>query len=129
MAQQAPSPSPGTAPVYPGGPPLPGAQALYADIKGRAERAGRDPEHIKILPGAFVVVGDSVDEAKEKTLVNAGASAELIAALKSGMYSLSADKTAAVLEQMAAADERANLSFLIEGIADNQFFNALYYFI
>lgn len=49
---------------------------------------------------------DAVDEAKEKALVNAGASAELIAALKSGMYSLSADKTAAVLEQMAALDER-----------------------
>src|SRR6201997_1274893 len=52
--------------VFTGGGPLPGAQALYADIKGRAEKAGRDPEHIKILPGAFVVVGDSVDEAKEK---------------------------------------------------------------
>ena len=49
---------------------------------------------------------DVVDEAKEKALVNAGASAELVAALKRGMYSLSADKTAAVLEQMAAADER-----------------------
>lgn len=49
---------------------------------------------------------DVVDERKEKTLINAGASAELIAALKSGMYSLSADKTAAVLEQMAAADEQ-----------------------
>ncbi|MGY4358902.1 alkanesulfonate monooxygenase SsuD/methylene tetrahydromethanopterin reductase-like flavin-dependent oxidoreductase (luciferase family) [Bradyrhizobium sp. i1.7.7] len=30
------------------------------------EKIGRDPEHLKILPGAFVVVGDSVDEAKEK---------------------------------------------------------------
>jgi len=49
---------------------------------------------------------DVIDETKEKTLVNAGASVELVAALKSGMYSLSADKTAAVLEQMAAADER-----------------------
>jgi len=29
-------------------------------------KVGRDPEHLKILPGAFVVVGDSVDEAKEK---------------------------------------------------------------
>jgi alkanesulfonate monooxygenase len=52
--------------VFTGGGPLPGAQALYADIKGRAEKAGRDPDHIKILPGAFVVVGDSVDEAREK---------------------------------------------------------------
>jgi nucleoredoxin len=49
---------------------------------------------------------DVLDEAKEKTLINAGASVELIAALKSGMYSLSADKTSAVLEQMAAAEER-----------------------
>ena len=28
--------------------------------------SGRDPEHLKILPGAFVVVGDSLDEAREK---------------------------------------------------------------
>jgi alkanesulfonate monooxygenase len=27
---------------------------------------GRDRDHLKILPGAFVVVGDSVEEAKEK---------------------------------------------------------------
>src|SRR5207253_259209 len=49
---------------------------------------------------------DAVDEAKEKTLVKASASAELIAALKSGVYSLSAEKTAAVQEQMAAEEER-----------------------
>jgi alkanesulfonate monooxygenase len=30
------------------------------------EKIGRDPEHLKILPGAFVVVGDSVEEAREK---------------------------------------------------------------
>src|ERR1700748_3565668 len=42
------------------------SQKLYADIKGRAEIAGRNPDHLVILPGAFVVVGDSVDEAKEK---------------------------------------------------------------
>jgi nucleoredoxin len=49
---------------------------------------------------------DTVDEAKEKTLVKAGASAELIAALKSGIYSLTAEKTAVVQEQMAAAGQR-----------------------
>ncbi len=43
-------------------------QAFYADVKGRAERAGRDPESLKILPGAFVLVGDSDDEAREKRL-------------------------------------------------------------
>ncbi len=39
---------------------------LYADIKGRLDRLGRDRDHLKILPGAFVVVGDSEAEAKEK---------------------------------------------------------------
>jgi len=35
-------------------------------VKGRAAKIGRDPRHIKILPGAFTIVGDSLDEAKEK---------------------------------------------------------------
>jgi FMN-dependent oxidoreductase (nitrilotriacetate monooxygenase family) len=52
--------------VFTGGGSLADGQKLYADIKGRMEKVGRDPEHLKILPGAFVVVGDSVDEAKEK---------------------------------------------------------------
>src|SRR5947209_19180233 len=30
------------------------------------DRLGRNRDHLKILPGAFVVVGDSVEEAKEK---------------------------------------------------------------
>jgi alkanesulfonate monooxygenase SsuD/methylene tetrahydromethanopterin reductase-like flavin-dependent oxidoreductase (luciferase family) len=30
------------------------------------EKLGRNRDHLKILPGAFVVVGDSVEEAKEK---------------------------------------------------------------
>ena len=41
-------------------------QAFYADIKGRMAKAGRDPDHLKILPGVLVVVGDSVAEAREK---------------------------------------------------------------
>src|SRR5471030_207949 len=40
-------------------------QRFYADIKGRMAKLGRDPEHLKILPAAFVVVGDSLDEALE----------------------------------------------------------------
>ena len=49
---------------------------------------------------------DALDANKETTLLNAGASAELISALKSGTYSLSADKTAAVLQRMSALDQR-----------------------
>ena len=39
---------------------------LYADIKGRMDKLGRDRDSLKMLPGAFVVVGDSLDEAREK---------------------------------------------------------------
>lgn len=41
-------------------------QAFYADVKGRMEKAGRSRDHMKILPGCLVVVGDTVDEAREK---------------------------------------------------------------
>jgi FMN-dependent oxidoreductase (nitrilotriacetate monooxygenase family) len=52
--------------VFAAGGPIDGARAFYADVKGRAAKIGRNPDHIKILPGAFVVVGSSLDEAKEK---------------------------------------------------------------
>ncbi|WP_425068432.1 LLM class flavin-dependent oxidoreductase [Reyranella sp.] len=52
--------------VFAAGGPIDGARAFYADVKGRAAKIGRNPDHIKILPGAFVVVGDSLDEAQEK---------------------------------------------------------------
>jgi alkanesulfonate monooxygenase len=52
--------------VFTGGGSLGDGQKLYADIKGRMDRLGRDRDHLKILPGAFVVVGDSVEEAKAK---------------------------------------------------------------
>ena len=52
--------------VFAAGGPIADARAFYADVKGRAAKIGRNPDHIKILPGAFVVVGDSLDEAKEK---------------------------------------------------------------
>ncbi|KAA0700823.1 FMN-dependent monooxygenase [Neorhizobium sp. P12A] len=42
------------------------AKPMYADIKGRMQRVGRNPDHLKILPAAFIVVGDTVDEAKAK---------------------------------------------------------------
>ncbi|HVJ32040.1 MAG TPA: LLM class flavin-dependent oxidoreductase [Terriglobia bacterium] len=39
-------------------------KSFYADIKRRMKKAGRDPDQLKILPAAFVVVGDSVEEAR-----------------------------------------------------------------
>ena len=43
-----------------------GARRLYADIKGRMDRLGRPREALKMLPGLFVVVGESLDEARDK---------------------------------------------------------------
>jgi len=45
---------------------LAGGQRFYADVKGRMEKLGRPRESLKILPGAFVVVGETVAEAREK---------------------------------------------------------------
>jgi alkanesulfonate monooxygenase len=45
---------------------LAAGKALYADIKGRMESIGRNRDHLKILPAAFVVVGDSIEEARAK---------------------------------------------------------------
>jgi FMN-dependent oxidoreductase (nitrilotriacetate monooxygenase family) len=41
-------------------------QRFYADVKGRMEKLGRNRDHMKILPGCFVIVGDTVDEARKK---------------------------------------------------------------
>jgi len=41
-------------------------KAFYADVKDRMESVGRSRDHMKILPGALVVVGDSEAEAREK---------------------------------------------------------------
>jgi nucleoredoxin len=49
---------------------------------------------------------DTIDAAKETALLSAGASPELIAALKSGTYSLSAEQTVAALQQMDVETRR-----------------------
>ncbi|MFI5014596.1 MAG: LLM class flavin-dependent oxidoreductase [Hyphomicrobiales bacterium] len=45
---------------------LEGGQRFYADVKGRMKKLGRNPDHLKILPGAFVVVGETLDDARAK---------------------------------------------------------------
>jgi len=40
-------------------------QELYRDLHSRMDKIGRPHESLKILPGAFVVVGDTVAEARE----------------------------------------------------------------
>ena len=45
------------------------ARGFYADVKARTVKAGRDPDHLLVLPGAFVIVGDSDEEAREKRAI------------------------------------------------------------
>jgi alkanesulfonate monooxygenase len=52
--------------VFGAQPDLAAGQRFYADVKGRMEKLGRSRDSLKILPGAFVVVGESVAEAREK---------------------------------------------------------------
>lgn len=42
------------------------AKAYYDDIRARAAAFGRDPDHLKILPGCMIVAGDSRSEADDK---------------------------------------------------------------
>jgi len=52
--------------VFASGGSLEAAKVFYADVKGRARAVGRDPDSMKILPGALVVVGNTVEEAQAK---------------------------------------------------------------
>ncbi|WP_299514389.1 LLM class flavin-dependent oxidoreductase [uncultured Rummeliibacillus sp.] len=42
------------------------AQAFYSDVKGRLAKYGREPEDLKIMPGAFIVVAETEEEAIAK---------------------------------------------------------------
>lgn len=52
--------------VFSGVNTLDAGKTLFADIKGRAQAIGRDPNNIKILPGVLVVVGETVAAAAAK---------------------------------------------------------------
>jgi FMN-dependent oxidoreductase (nitrilotriacetate monooxygenase family) len=52
--------------VFAAGSNLANAQRFYGDVKGRMRKIGRDPEHLKVLPGALVVVGDTLSQAQAK---------------------------------------------------------------
>ena len=45
---------------------LEAGQAFYRDVKERMKQIGRNPDHLKIMPACFVVVGDTVEEARAK---------------------------------------------------------------
>jgi alkanesulfonate monooxygenase len=52
--------------IFAGASTLEQGQSFYADVKGRMQAVGRDPDHLKILPGVLVVVGETAEQAREK---------------------------------------------------------------
>ena len=63
---------------------LEAGQTFYADVKGRMAAAGRSRDALKILPGAFVVVGGTEEEAKAKK-----ARLDALVPVESGLANLS----------------------------------------
>jgi FMN-dependent oxidoreductase (nitrilotriacetate monooxygenase family) len=51
--------------IFTAQPTLEESQAFYADLKRRAVAAGRDPDHVVILPGIVPVIGDTEAQARE----------------------------------------------------------------
>jgi FMN-dependent oxidoreductase (nitrilotriacetate monooxygenase family) len=63
---------------------LASGQRFYADVKGRMQALGRDPDSLRIMPACFVVVGDTLDEARAKR-----AALDRLVYIESGMAALS----------------------------------------
>lgn len=51
--------------IFTAQPTLAHSQAFYTDIKARVGAAGRDPDHVLVLPGIVPVLGDTEEEAAE----------------------------------------------------------------
>jgi alkanesulfonate monooxygenase len=47
-------------------PNMAAGQAFYADVKGRMRKLGRNTDHMTILPACMVILGETVEEAKQK---------------------------------------------------------------
>jgi alkanesulfonate monooxygenase len=52
--------------IFGAGGGIAGCRSFYADVKSRMDKLGRNRNHLKVLPGAFVIVGESVEEARAK---------------------------------------------------------------
>ncbi len=60
---------------------LEAAQAFAADLRARAAKLGRDPSHLKIMPGVCPIIGETEADAKRK-LSALGDVSDPVAALK-----------------------------------------------
>jgi alkanesulfonate monooxygenase len=94
--------------------------ALYADLKGRAVKHGRRPEHLKIVPGLNPIVGRTKAEALEKhaylqSLIHPDVGKELLSNALGGMDLSSYDPDDYLPDELAErfkAQNNARLSHL-----------------
>ncbi len=57
--------------IFTHAPDIPTGQAFYRDLKTRAqEKFGRNPDHLVIMPGVKIVLGDTDEEARELEAAN-----------------------------------------------------------
>jgi alkanesulfonate monooxygenase SsuD/methylene tetrahydromethanopterin reductase-like flavin-dependent oxidoreductase (luciferase family) len=57
--------------IFTHAPDIPSGQAFYNDLKGRAkDKFGRNPDHLVVMPGVKIVLGDTDEEAREIEAAN-----------------------------------------------------------
>ncbi|MBC9177248.1 LLM class flavin-dependent oxidoreductase [Pseudoroseomonas ludipueritiae] len=52
--------------IFAATPTLEDGRSFYRDVKTRMAALGRDPSHLKILPGCFVVIGETEEDARAR---------------------------------------------------------------
>lgn len=76
-----------------------GAQAFYAEMKGRVKAAGRDPDAVRILPGLYLYIGSTSEEARralEADSTTGDALQQLAVRLSTAVENLSLDEPVAL---------------------------------
>ncbi len=75
---------------------LPVAKTFYADMKARVQAIGRDPDSVQILPGLYVYLGSTEEEAKRALAAQSSTSAavnQLSVRLGTDVRNLALDET------------------------------------
>ncbi|MET9500767.1 LLM class flavin-dependent oxidoreductase [Streptomyces sp. NPDC006259] len=98
------------------------AQAFYADLKARTVRAGRNPEHLKVLPGIVPVIGSTEAEARaherelEEHIVHAHGVQRLeqLLQLEPGALALDAELPADLPSEDAVEGAKSRYTLVVE---------------
>ncbi|MFI8236060.1 LLM class flavin-dependent oxidoreductase [Streptomyces sp. NPDC085866] len=98
------------------------AQAFYGDLKSRTAQAGRDPDHVKVLPGIVPVVGSTEAEARtaerlleDHIVYDHGVSRlESLLQLPSGTLELDAQLPAGLPPESAIEGAKSRYTLIVE---------------